>query len=294
MTTMQEQQGAVSMPDVMIAVGRLQTAVDALAAIGARASAGDDMPADVDAAIDAVLAAAGLPDVRELAPPQRAMVAGFVRTAFGQATNLFTEPNRPAGWTYTDPAVLEGLGRGSMLVPPMLAQTGEFGDVTSFLDVGTGVGLLAVSAAQVWPNCTVVGIDTWEPSLEQARRNVAESGLGDRIELRRQNVTDLDDRDRYDLTWVPGFFVSPGLLPAAFERIRGATAPGGQIVIARYDPPPDPLAEATMRMRVIRDGGSWIEASELVALLEAAGWTDTRIVPKPGGVPLTFVAGRKS
>ena len=98
------------------------------------------MPADVDAAIDAVLAAAGCPIVRELAPPQRAMVAGFVRAAFGQATNLFTEPNRPAGWTYTDPAVLEGLGRGSMMVPPMLAQTGEFGDVTSFLDVGTGVG----------------------------------------------------------------------------------------------------------------------------------------------------------
>src|SRR4051812_41312955 len=112
MTTMQDQQGAVSIQEVMIAVGRLQSTLDAFAAVGARAATGvSDVPDDLDEAIDAVLAAAGLPDVRELPPPQRAMVAGMVRSAFGQAANLLAEPARTTGWSYTDPAVLEGIGR---------------------------------------------------------------------------------------------------------------------------------------------------------------------------------------
>ena len=287
---------AVSIQEVMGAASRLLAATEALAAIGARAAVTDPdgMPSEVVAAVDDVLAAAGVPDLSQLPPPQRAMVAAFVRSAFGQATNLVAEPTRPAGWSYTDPAVLEGQGRGSMLVPTMLAQTGEFGEVTSLLDVGTGVGWLAVSAAQVWPGCTVVGIDTWEPALDRARTNVVDAGVADRIELRNESVIDLTDRDRFDLTWVPSFFLSRDVVATAFEQVLAATRSGGQIVVGRYDPPPDPLASATLRLRTIRDGGSWLESEEIVDLLGAAGWTAVHVVPKSGPAPLTFVAGRRA
>src|SRR5436305_7196014 len=196
MTTVQNKETPVSMQEVMSAVGRLQCAADALAAIGARAAdTEDNMPPEVAAAVDGILAAAGVPEPRELPPPQRAMVAAYVRSAFGQATDVLAAPAKLA-WSYTDPAVLEGQGRGSMMMPTFIAQTGEVGDVTSFLDVGTGVGWLAVGATQVWPGCTVVGIDTWEPALERARANVAEAGAADRIELRNQSLVDLDDTDR--------------------------------------------------------------------------------------------------
>lgn len=286
----------VSIQDVMIAVSRLQGAIDALAAIGARAAVTepDAIPTEVERAIDAVLIAAGVPDLGELPPPQRATVAAFVRSAFGQAANVLAEPTRRPGWSYTDAAVLEGQGRGSMIVPTLLAQTGEFGAVTSFLDVGTGVGWLAVGATHVWPNCTIVGIDTWEPSLERARVNVAAAGVADRIEVRNQSVTDLSDHDRFDLTWVPSFFLHHDTLSTAFERILAATRSSGQIVVARYDPPPDPLTHATLRLRTIRDGGSWLETSECIELLGKAGWTDVRALPKNGPVPFTFIAGRKS
>jgi len=181
-----------------------------------------------------------------------------------------------------------------MMVPIVLAQTGEFADVTSLLDVGAGVGWLAVSAAQVWPTCTIVGIDTWPSSLERARTNIADSGLADRIEIRDQSVTDVADRDRFDLTWVPSFFLAADVVPTAFERIRTATRPGGQIVVGRYDPPPDGLATATLRLRTIRDGGSWLATEEIVDLLRSTGWTDVRVVPMPGPAPLVFVAGRKA
>jgi SAM-dependent methyltransferase len=180
-----------------------------------------------------------------------------------------------------------------MMVPTFINQTGEIGEVSSFLDVGTGVGWLAVAATQVWPECTVVGIDTWEPALERARSNTGEAGVADRIELRNQSVVDLDDIDRFDLTWVPSFFLSREVVAAGAERILAATRPGGQVVVARYDPPHEPLAEAALRLRTLRDGGSWIPTDEIVEILQNAGWSDVRVLPMPPGFTITFVAGRK-
>lgn len=284
----------MSIHEVMIAASRLLASTEALAALGARAGVEpDSIPSEIAAAIDDVLTAAGVPDLSTLPPPQRAMVAAFVRSAFGQAGNLLTQPARDAGWAYTDSTVLEGQGRGSMILPSILAQTGEFGEVTSFLDVGTGVGWLAVGAAQVWPDSRIVGIDTWEPSLERARTNVADTGLGDRIELRNENLADLGDRDRFDLTWLPSFFMPRDVVAAGLGRILAATRPGGQVVVARYDPPSDELANATLRLRTIRDGGAWLETEEIIGLLGASGWADVRTVPTAGPMPLTFVAGRR-
>jgi SAM-dependent methyltransferase len=292
--TTERQEEPVSIHEVMIAASRLLASTEALAAMGARAGVeSDSIPPEIASAIDDVLTAAGVPDLSKLPPPQQAMVAAFVRSAFGQAGNLLTEPARDAGWTYTDPTVLEGQGRGSMILPSILAQAGEFGEVTSFLDVGTGVGWLAVGAAHVWPDSTIVGIDTWEPSLERARTNVADAGLANRIELRNESVMDLSDHDRFDLTWLPSFFMPREVVAGGLSRILAATRSGGQIVVARYDPPSDQLAQATLRLRTIRDGGSWLETEEIVGLLSEVGWVDVRIVAKVGPLPLTFVAGRR-
>src|SRR5437763_11580036 len=104
MTTVQNKEASVSMQEVMGAVSRLQCAADALAAIGARAADTDgSMPAEVAAAVDDILAAAGAPDPSELPPPQRAMVAAYVRSAFGQATDVLAAPTK-LSWSYTDPA----------------------------------------------------------------------------------------------------------------------------------------------------------------------------------------------
>jgi tRNA1(Val) A37 N6-methylase TrmN6 len=68
------------------------------------------------------------------------------------------------------------------MIPALIATAyPDLVNVRSFLDVGTGVGLLAVAAARVWPAATIVGIDPWEPSLERARANVAQAGLDGRM-----------------------------------------------------------------------------------------------------------------
>ncbi|HEU5003330.1 MAG TPA: methyltransferase domain-containing protein [Actinomycetota bacterium] len=278
----------------MIAVTRFHAAAEAMAAIGARAAVDPAaMPDRVTDAVDDVLAAAGVPDLGLLEAPQRAMVAAYVRSAFGQTAHLLADPTRAEGWSYTDVAVLEGQGRASMGVPPMIAAAAQITEVGTLLDVGTGVGWLAVAATRVWPGCRVVGIDLWEASVERARANVAESGLADIIEIRLQSVADLPDRDRFDLTWLPSFYLLPSVLPAACKRILAATQPGGQIVVGRYDAPPDPLAAATLRLRLIRDGGTWLEPGELTDLLASSGWSDVRVLPKAGPPGMTLVAGRK-
>ena len=54
------------------------------------------------------------------------------------------------------------------------------------LDVGTGVGWLAVALARAYADARVVGIDIFEPALDLARANVSAENLQDRIELRRR------------------------------------------------------------------------------------------------------------
>jgi len=99
------------------------------------------------------------------------------------------------------------------MIPAMIAGAHpDLAEVTSFLDVGTGVGLLAVAAAAVWPSATVVGIDPWETSLERARANVAGAGLDGRVTLRSQTMGSLHDVDAYDCAWIPTFFVTEAVL----------------------------------------------------------------------------------
>jgi SAM-dependent methyltransferase len=284
----------MTIQDVMSKVFGLATSLDALAAVGARASAAPGaLTPELEDALDEVLAAVGLGPLDQLAPGERAIVAGTARTLFGQAADLLAAPERPPGWGYTDPVVLEGQGRSSMIVPGLLAETGAFGDVTSLLDVGTGVGLLAVAATSVWPDVHVVGIDIWEPSLDLARANVAAAGLDDRVEIRRQDLAELDDVDRYDLTWLPSFFVPSAVLAPSVARILSATRRGGHIAIGRIDVAADPLDRATQRLKMVRDGGSVTSDEELIGLLTDAGWVDVRLLPRTRPVPVGFIVGSK-
>ena len=287
----------MSFEDVMTVMGRWLTATEALAAVGAELTlkqAPEPGHPAVVGALQAVSAAGGLSGLDELTVPQRQMVTGLIRMGLHQASDLLDDPGRSPGWTFTDPAILRGWGRGSAMVPGALAAAvPELAGVRSFLDVGSGVGLLAIAAAGVWPQATVVGIDVWGPSLEAAAANVRAAGLGDRITLRDQDVAALDDSDAYDGAWFPTFFVTEPVLEAAMPRLYRALRPGGWLVLGRMAPPPDPLAQAVSTLRTIRAGGTDFDAKRLVAALEAVGCTAVRVVPRQGPAPMEYVIGRR-
>ena len=220
----------MSFEDVMAAVIRWTTATEALAALGAElslAQTGESAPPEIAGALRAVSTAAGLPEVSDLDPQQRAVALGVIRLYVHQALDMLGEPGRAPGWTFTDPVILDGWGRGSTMVPAVIANAHpDLGAVTSFLDVGTGVGLLTVAAANLWPAAEIVGIDPWTPSLERARTTSC-GPSSHRITLRQQDAVEIDDVDTYDCIWVPTFFLSESALEQALPALFGALRPGG-------------------------------------------------------------------
>ena len=287
----------MSIDELMGVVSRLGTATDALAAIGAQLSLAEAGPAAdprVASALAGVSTAAGLSDVDDLAPPQRTMALGVIRMFLHQAADLLGDPARPPGWSYTDPAVLEGIGRGSGVMPNLIAGALPDLAVTSFLDVGVGVGWLAIGAANLWPDATVVGIDVWEPALERAKANVAGAGLDGRISLRNQDITALHDTDTYDCAWVPSFFLSEDALMVGLPKVVNALRPGGTVVLGRFDPVPDPLAQATSTLRTIRGGGCDVTIESACERLAAAGCTEVRPLARTWPMPVAFVIGQKA
>jgi SAM-dependent methyltransferase len=287
----------MAMEDVMPVVSQWAVAIEAAAALSAQLKlqqTGESAPPEVAAALRNVGEAAGIGDLSDLAPPQQAMVMFLINSSLHHSMELIQNPTREPGWTYTEPGILDGYGMGSMAVPGMIANgIPQLGDVTSFLDVGTGVGLLAVSAANTWPNANVVGIDIWEPSLERARANVTQAGLDDRITLRTQNLADLDDEDAFDLVWIPTFFLREGTISDALPAVLRATRSGGWVVLGLFATPPAPLAEAVNALKLLRGGGDVLEGKRAIELAETAGFTGAHVAPKTAPIPLDLVVAQK-
>jgi SAM-dependent methyltransferase len=282
--------------DVMSTIWQWTVTGQALAALGAElelVQSGQAAPPEIVDALRGVSLAAGI-DTSGLNPQQRAVVIGLVQTSLHESADLVAEPARATGWHFTDPVILDGWGRGSMLVPALIAAVPELQNPTSFLDVGTGVGLLAVAAAGTWPGATIVGIDIWEPSLERARANVAQAGLSDRITLRHQNLTDIDDVDAYDSIWLPSFFMTEDVLAKGLPRLLRALRPGASIAFGLMNVPPSPLAEAMTILRTVRSGGAQLDAKRASELLETAGFADVHEAPSTGAAPVSLVIGTKA
>lgn len=282
----------MSVEQFFSAYHRLRVQTEAFASLGARLSAtADEFDPAVLAALDDVCAAGGFPDADSLAPEQRSMLADMVRSSFKQALATLEVPTNGAGWGHTDAAVLDGQGRASTNLVPHMARLMGDATIRDVLDVGTGVGLLAVALAQRWPDANIVGIDIWEPSLERARHHVAEADLSDRIEIRNQDVTTLDEQDRYDCGWLPAPFLPSEVLAAAIPRVVEAVKPGGLVSIGVQRTPEDPLAAATQRLRNIADTGGTPTVDSVLAMCRDAG-LDATVLNPDATIPISFVGGR--
>jgi ribosomal protein L3 glutamine methyltransferase len=95
---------------------------------------------------------------------------------------------------------------GELLESHFAGEAGEGGSliddpaaVESVLDLCTGSGCLAILASQNFPNARVDAVDISKDALEVAARNVADYGLGDRVELLRGDLFGALGGRRYEL-----------------------------------------------------------------------------------------------
>lgn len=106
-------------------------------------------------------------------------------------------------------------------------------DGGTVLDVGCGHGWSTIAVQAAWPSATVIGLDTDEASVREARAHAAAAGVAARFEVAgAAPVTDLAAHGPVDVVLILEALhdmAQPGEVLAA---ARGVLAPGGIVVIA--------------------------------------------------------------
>ncbi len=223
-----------------------------------------------------------------VSPEEIRPLLGEVRHFWLLDDDFMANPDRAPGWTYDDEEILESSGKATegfaqalpRIAPMLEGLPARLEAGGAFLDVGTGVGRLAIAVAKRFPSLRVVAVDTSPPALAIARRNVATSGIQDRIDLRDQAGEDLPDEAAFDLAWIPAPFIREELIAPLLARVRRALKPGGWLLFASTKPGDD-LRGAVLRFRIAQFGGRPRTQAEVEALLGSAGFTELRVLPGP-------------
>lgn len=294
----------MSLKAVRDLAARLSISANALAVLGValeeRVRNGSLDPV-IKAEVDRVVAALGATEMLDETTPEelKAMVAG-IRVTFFQGSSLLANVTSAPGWSHTEPDILQSIGEVSSAVPVLLKQAIvprmeglakrlESQDA-AFLDVGVGVGALAISMARLWPSVRVVGIDLWKPALAIAHDNVRAAGLATRIELREQRVQDLPDSDAFDLAWFPAFFIADDVIQTALLRVYRSLRRGGWIVLGLQNAGSDGLTASLARFRTVLWGGNPRSPADAEILLKETGFCEIQTVASP---VIAAIVGRR-
>jgi hypothetical protein len=252
--------------------------------------------ADVDGRVQMV---AGLRQLVDLAGGDPAKLASQLAAPILQAGALLSGAHE---WTGQDDEALLAQGRASaqgaqmfkaVAVPMMPGLEGLLaGPSPVMLDVGVGVAAMAVAWCRTWPGLRIVGLDVFDRALQLAKRNVADAGMTERIELRHQDVAELDDRDAFCLAWLPAPFIPAQAILSGLARIASALVPGGWLLIGHGKFSENPLSAALTRFQTVAFGGTPIDDSQAQDLLNQAGFDLVSTLPTPTGVP-AITMGRR-
>jgi predicted O-methyltransferase YrrM len=205
------------------------------------------------------------------------------------------------GWQHSDPELLEAQGRsGKGAIPAMVQAIRQIPELAarlgqpsaSFLDVGMGVGVIAIDLCRAFPALRVVGLEPAPAPLAQARRNVAAAQLADRIELRQQGVEALQDSEAFDLAYVAQVFIPDGLFEVGLARVWRALRPGGWVNMPAISATGADLEAALSRLRNILWGGGARLPEQVAERARAVGFTGVQVVPAMGGTFRAIVGQR--
>ena len=286
----------IAQPDLQATVQAWDQGAWSLAAL-ALAAQGDGPP-ELTAAAWELLAAAGLtagpgvplPGLGTATPGQ---IASQAAAALHQASAL--AGGRGFEWgTQSDEALLAqgrvSAQRAVSVAQVMLPMMGDLAGRLAapgarLLDVGTGVGALAVAFAQVFPQVHVLGIDILDRALDLARQAIAASDVGARVTVRKQDVADFADDAGFDLAWLPAPFFAEPALDAGLLRVVAALRPGGWLIVGHGKFGGTRAEDALARLKTLAYGGTPIDDAAACQLLHKSGLASVRTVPTLAGAP---------
>ncbi len=205
-------------------------------------------------------------------------------------------------WTSQDDEAILAQGRASAqaaqafkaFAVPMMDGLDELlsGSCPIMLDVGVGVGAMAVAYCESFPNLKVVGIDVFPRALELARRLIDQASMANRIEVREQDVAKLEDRETFCLAWLPAPFVPRAAIETGLERMVAALVPGGWLMVGHGKFGEGGLSDGLTRFQTVAFGGTAINGNEAQDLLRRCGLDHLATLPTPAGTPGITVGRR--
>ena len=153
------------------------------------------------------------------------------------------------------------------------------------LEVGCGSGTYVRYAAGLNPRLTALAIDLQQDVADEAAKNMAEWGLGDRVETRQGDLRDLDLEPQFDLVTLHNniYYIPEAERVAALARARSLLAPGGRLLLTTSCQGGSAGIEVLNLWFEYADfGGPLPVEHELVAQIEEAGFRDVqarRLIP---------------
>jgi SAM-dependent methyltransferase len=139
------------------------------------------------------------------------------------------------------------------------------------LDLGCGGGTWLLRALAAHEGVTAVGVDKTTAGFDGVRAEAARLGVGDRLDLRCEDVTTHRSTTRADVVLNVGAAYAYGSLASALAACRDHLADGGTLVYGDcfWEREPDAAVRA-----VIEDGPqTFTDLPTTVATVVAEGWT---------------------
>jgi SAM-dependent methyltransferase len=204
------------------------------------------------------------------------------------------------GWRFTDEAVIDAQGTLSGLwarqampklrflpgLVPRLSRPGA-----ALLDVGAGAAGLSIALCRAFPQLGSVALEPAEHPAAVGERRVREEGLHNRIEIRRQRVEHLEDRESFDLAFLPQMFLPDAILETSIRRVFGSLRPGGWLLAAAVARPGAGAAAALSRLKSLLWGGNARDREALVPILRESGFAP--VIRAPGGDVIRMICARR-
>jgi hypothetical protein len=166
---------------------------------------------------------------------------------------------------HTDPELLLAQGTSGLAAARTLAGHGVqrmaglaerlSAPTASFLDVGAGVGVIAIEMCRAYPSLRVVGLEPAEAPRRQALDRIAAAGFSDRIEIRGQGVEALTDVEEFDFAYLPQVFLSEDAFLQSLTTVLRALRRGGWAALPVISVTGDDLGAALARLRNTLWGG---------------------------------------
>lgn len=248
------------------------------------------------AAATGLTAAPGMP-LRGLGTASRELIASQAAAPLHQLSALVSGGD--VGWSSHSEEALLAHGNASargarpfaqFMLPMMGDLAGRLAAPGArMLDVGTGVGALAVSFAQEFPQLSVLGIDVLDRALDLARQTIAASDVAGRVTVRKQDVAGFSDAGGFDLAWLPAPFIPQPAMHSGLKRVAAALRPGGWLMVGHGKFGGTAVEDALTRLKTVAYGGTPLDDASACHVLRETGLTSVQSMPTPPGTPaITF------